>query len=359
MSPFTPRPLERFIAIDHACGWPNLTLLPDGALATLIWPEPCHGLWEGAAECWASTDGGRTWQKRGVPVPHSPGTNRMNLSAGLAADGALVAIVSGWAGRPPRGTPAQHAGQAMLESVPARSTDGGYAWEQFSPPAAPTGDLGARYSEGPRFCDTTGGPGLVPFGDIWPLGDGLLGAMFYTSRVHFYISADGGHSWSHRSTFGDLDRLNETTWLPLPDGRLLAAARTTGEHQQRLELYASTDAGRTWTFEQTLTGRNEHPAALTLLQDGAVLLTYGIRTEPLYGIGARLSRDGGRTWSEPRVLVDLEGSTNPNSPSPTARDGGYPATVQLADGTLVTAYYSKGVPSHTRYHVGILRWRID
>ncbi|MEY3773934.1 MAG: hypothetical protein RLZZ129_714, partial [Verrucomicrobiota bacterium] len=46
MIPFTPRPLERFIAIDHACGWPNLTLLPDGTLATLIWPEPCHGLWE-------------------------------------------------------------------------------------------------------------------------------------------------------------------------------------------------------------------------------------------------------------------------------------------------------------------------
>jgi hypothetical protein len=143
---------------------------------------------------------------------------------------------------------------------------------------------------------------------------------------------------------------------PLPDGRLLAAARTIGEHQQRLELYASTDTGRTWTFELALTGRNEHPAALTHLQDGSVLLTYGIRTEPLYGIGARLSRDGGRTWSEPCVLVDLEGSTNPHSPSLGAPDGGYPATVQLADDTLVTAYYSKGGPRHTRYHVGVLRW---
>lgn len=358
MIPFTPRPLERFIAIDHACGWPNLTLLPNGDIAALIWPDPCHGQWEGAAECWGSTNGGHTWAKRGVPVPHAPGTNRMNLSAGLARDGALVTLVSGWTGRTPRGIPVAHSkDHHLLPPLPARSLDGGRTWENFTAPLASAEDTGPHYGDGIRITTPTGAANLTPFGDIWPLADGALGTLFYSSRVHFHTSGDDGRTWTHRATFGQQDFFTETTWLPLPDGRLLAAARTTGD--QRLELFTSADQGRTWILDQPLTGHNEHPAALTLLQDGAVLLTYGIRTEPRYGIGARLSRDGGRTWSEPRVLVDLEGSTNPHSPSPTARDGGYPATVQLADGTLVTAYYSKGVPSHTRYHVGVLRWRLD
>jgi hypothetical protein len=355
---FIPKIIERYIAIDHACGWPNLTLLPGGEIAALVWPEPCHGEWEGAAECWVSPDDGRTWAKRGVPVPHTPGTNRMNLAAGLARDGALVALVAGWDGRTPRGIPTSHAGHHMTPPVPARSRDGGRTWENFPAPAAPAGELGARYGEGERFGDAAGGPGLTPFGDIWPLGDGLLGAMFYTSRVRFYVSADEGRTWTHRAGLGDPDRLNETTWLPLPDGRLLAAARTTGEHQQRLELFSSADQGHTWRFEQALTGCNEHPAALTLLQDGSVLLTYGIRTEPLFGIGARLSRDGGRTWSEPQLLVDLERASNLHCARPEWRDAGYPANVQVSDGTIVTAYYCKGVSAHQRYHVGVVRWRL-
>jgi hypothetical protein len=357
MSPaLAPRLLERIIAIDHACGWPNLTLLPDGSLAALVWPEPCHGLWEGAAVCWVSSDGGRNWTKRGVPVPHTPGTNRMNLAAGLACDGALVAVVAGWDGRPPRGTPASHVGQNLMPPIPARSRDGGHTWENFAVPVAPAEAVGPHYGDGRRFGQAGGGASLVPFGDIWPLGDGTLGFMAYTNRVHFYVSADDGRSWTHRATFGTPDGHNETTWLPLPDGRLIAAARTCGD--QHLDLFVSPDSGRTWTFTQAVTGKGEHPAALTALADGGLLLTYGIRTEPLFGIGVRLSRDQGRTWSEPRTLVDMETSTNSSDPNPTARDGGYPATVQLADGTLVTAYYCKGTPAHTRYHVGVVRWMI-
>ena len=354
---FIPRILERYIAIDHACGWPNLTLLPNGDIVTLIWPDHCHGQWEGAAECWGSTDGGHTWAKRGVPVPFVPGTNRMNLSAGLARDGALVSLVSGWEGRTPRGIPGGHtSADRMLPPIPARSIDGGYTWENFTAPLSATEDTGPHYGDGIRMTTATGAANLTPFGDIWPLADGALCTMFYSSRGHFYVSSDEGRTWTHRATFGSQDYFTETTWLPLPDGRLIAAARTSKD--QRLELLTSDDQGRTWVLDQPLTGNNEHPAALTLLHDGAVLLTYGIRTDALYGIGARLSRDGGRSWSEPQVLVDLEGSTNPHSHSHTVRDAGYPATVQLADGTIVTAYYCKGVSAHLRYHVGVARWRL-
>ena len=58
--------------------------MPDGAVVATIFNQPCHGAWEGDVECWASTDGGRLWQLRGVPAEHEPRTNRMNVAAGLA-----------------------------------------------------------------------------------------------------------------------------------------------------------------------------------------------------------------------------------------------------------------------------------
>ena len=37
-------------------------------------------------------------------------------------------------------------------------------------------------------------------------------------------------------------------------------------------------------------------------------------------------------------------------------DGGYPCSVQLSDGTLVTAYYRSRIPGHQRYHMGAVFW---
>ena len=48
----------------------------------------------------------------------------------------------------------------------------------------------------------------------------------------------------------------------------------------------------------------------------------------------------------PMVLVDFDD----------AWDGGYPASVQFEDGTIVTAYYASGASFHNRYHMGVIRW---
>ena len=49
----------------------------------------------GAAECWNSPDG-EFWTKRGIPAPNEPHTNRMNVAAGLAKNGDLLVLCSGW-----------------------------------------------------------------------------------------------------------------------------------------------------------------------------------------------------------------------------------------------------------------------
>lgn len=335
---------ERFIAIDGSCGWPNLNLLPDGKLVTVIWPHSNHGFTEGSAESWLSTDGGKTWKRGGVPVPHQPGMNRMNVAVG-AIDNRLVTLGGGWS----KVVPLQEDGTyksdgtrgITLQPVTATSDDAGATWRQI-----PEKDLPLR----------PGGKGLVPYGRVAKLADGSIGVCLYGDGVFFFTSTDGGENWSLRGTIVTGKEHNETTWVRLDNGDLYAAVRTYGD--MRLDGYRSTDEGRTWKNEGPITLARQHPADLLKLPDGRILLTYTGRNPGLYGIWVQMADPSAKSWSSPMLLVDLEGSTQLQlTPTPSS-DGGYPSTVQLADGTFVTLYYSRGIPQHQRYHVGVVRWRL-
>ena len=322
--------MERYIVVDNVCAWPNLTKMPDGAIVATIFNQPCHGLWEGDVECWASTDGGRIWKYRGTPAPHEPGTNRMNVAAGLAANGDLIVLASGWSHRPRRGEyaadyvapPPDH----CLLPWTCRSHDGGRTWTHAEVPLPP----GA----------------IVPFGDIVQLHDGTIGACVYGGdSSHFYVSLDHGCTWQMRGII-QATGLTETTPLVLPDGQLLACARTTGD--MHLEMFRSTDQGRTWRNEGAVSQAMQHPASLLNLADGRVLLTYGNRSSGHQGIDIRIGEDFGRTWVAPMQLIALDPG-----------DFGYPATVPGNDGELVTAWYHGGIATHRRYHMGAAIWRMD
>ncbi len=329
--------MERYIAIDNVCAWPNLTRLPDGALVATIFNQPCHGRWEGDVECWASEDGGRFWRLRGTPAPHEPGTNRMNVAAGLARNGDFIVLASGWSHRPRKGEGAAGHDASAHTLLPwvCRSSDSGRTWthaETLWPP-------------------DNGSARIIPFGDIVQLQDGTLGVCIYSwqppeeHNCYFYSSADDGRTWTLRGVIRE-SNINETTPLVLPNGEVLACARTLDD--QHLELFRSTDHGRTWRREQAVSQGSQHPAHLLNLADGRVLLTYGDRRYLHPGIEARVSADGGRSWGAPLRIVELEPG-----------DLGYPATEPGADGTLVTVWYSSGVGVHRRYHVGAAVWRLE
>jgi hypothetical protein len=59
-------------------------------------------------------------------------------------------------------------------------------------------------------------------------------------------------------------------------------------------------------------------------------MSYGYRRSP-FGNQVRVSSDHGRTWSEPLTISD-DGAGG---------DLGYPSTVQLDDGSLVTVWYER------------------
>ncbi|MFO0808525.1 MAG: sialidase family protein [Gemmataceae bacterium] len=66
-----------------------------------------------------------------------------------------------------------------------------------------------------------------------------------------------------------------------------------------IETFRSRDDAKSWQPDAVAvpdTGEG-NPASLIRLKDGRLCVTYGYRAAP-FGIRARLSGDGGRTWGE-------------------------------------------------------------
>ena len=329
--------MERYIAIDNVCAWPNLTVLADGTLTTTIYNRPVHGRWHGDVEVWASNDDGSLWERRGVAAAGEPPGNRMNVAAGAAANGDLLVIASGWTPVLEAGTEDPDFGfrtRQVLDARVCRSADGGRTWNH-----ADTVDL-------PSPTDLW----FIPFGNITRGPNGLAVPCYSASpdgkRNTSWIlrSSDDGCSWGDGSMIV-ADDFNETDILHLGDGRWLAACRTVQD--AHVQLFASDDDGRSWQDRGPLTLPGQHPPHLLGLADGRILLSYGLRNDGLFGLGVRLSDDDGASWSAPRVLVQFEGAT----------DGGYPSSTECEDGTIVTAYYANKVVAHSRYHMGVVRWQ--
>lgn len=316
----------QIVAVREACAWPNLTLLPGGDIVALIFNRPYHGSGPGDVECWATADNGRTWERRAVAAARpDPDSNRMNVAAGLAPSGALVAVVSGYhslsAGGP-------HVDRILSAQV-CRSSDGGRTWIR-------TSDL----------PDSPDGLRLIPFGDIAVGGDGHARVFAYTAgrrwAAYMLTSRDDGHRFDSPVELGE--GLNECAPLHLGGGRWIAAVRT--GTSQDLHLLRSDDDGSSWRDDGPVTQANQHPGHLLRLRDGRILMTYGDRRPAQPGIEAVLSADEGRTWGEPLRLLALP-----------MVDLGYPSCVELPDGRVLTAYYAQRGPGCDGYHMGTVTWR--
>lgn len=331
-----PANIRRFIAIDNVCAWPSLTVQRDGSIIATLHNEPSHGLHEGDVDCWGSADG-EQWKKLGTPAAHEPDTIRMNHAAGLAKNGDMLVLCSGWTNlkQPQRPKQADFRDDILSNWV-CRSSDGGRTWTQIKSFPAPD----AGWSE------------YIPFGDIKKGDDGALHVSCYGGeftdpakssktknyRAWHFRSDDDGKTWKRTSVIGKTH--NETTILHLGGKRWMAAAR-----EAAMDLFVSEDDGETWGQPLTVTAKNEINGHLLRLKDGRLLLSYGSRIKDKTGVLAKLSSDEGKTWGEPLRIA-----------STLVSDCGYPSSVQRADGNIVTAWYSKASNNHDRYHMGVAIW---
>ena len=204
--------------------------------------------------------------------------------------------------------------QAELGEWVLRSTDGGL-------------NFSARIA---TIVNSPHGPLQLKDGRILYIGKEL---WTKNQRIGAVESKDDGLSWNWLSEIpgrpgDDVERdYHELHAVESDDGRIVAQIRHQGKVDKNWTLQTeSTDGGKTWTIPRAITFGI--PSQLLKLRDGRLLMTYGHRRLP-FGNQARLSTDHGRTWSEP-MIVSGDG---------TVGDLGYPSTVELADGTLLTVWY--------------------
>ena len=330
--------IETCVAIQNVCAWPNLKRLGNGTLIATIFNQPCHGRWEGDLDCWASEDEGQTWRFRGRPGVHEPGVARMNCAAGLAQNGDLIVLVSGWSHRGPAYSISNDAERRPLRAWVCRSSNAGATWQ-----------VSDAFPDAPDDTDLGRDNAYRPFGDIVIAADGSLCVSGYLAKgverqSYLFRSRDDGHTWGERVVLNPVG--NETAILHLGDGRWLASSRNNhrSRRHQIVELCVSEDDGHTWKRDQPLTLPMQVTSHLVRLADGRVMLSYGNRNWGNYGVDVRFSEDEGKTWSASVRIAD----------APFA-DCGYPSSVQLSNGRLVTAYYTK-VSEDFHYDMRVAIW---
>jgi len=204
---------------------------------------------------------------------------------------------------------------AQLGEWVLRSTDGGKTW---SPPIA-------------TIVNSPHGPTQLKDGRLLYVGKKLWKD---DGRIGVAESKDDGLSWTWLSDIptrpGDVVKngYHELCALETDDGRIITQIRNHNKPDVGSTLQCeSSDGGMTWTVPKSIDVWGL-PSHLLKLKDGRFVMTYGYRRKP-FGNQARVSADQGRTWSEPMV-VSADGE---------AGDLGYPSTVELADGTLLTVWY--------------------
>jgi hypothetical protein len=211
------------------------------------------------------------------------------------------------------------------------STDRGHRWEgPFRLPLFGQRGVAARTDylvNGPRDC-------LLVLTASKPSGE--------EGRPFCARTTDGGRSWDFVSWINE--KPNGYAIMPstirLSERELFTAIRCRDETKAWIETYRSLDNGQHWKLKNIPAPAlgTGNPPSMIRLRDGRVCLTYGYRAAP-FGMRARLSQDGGRTWDPEIILRDDGGGT----------DVGYPRTVQRPDGKIVTIYYFHDQPKGDRY----------
>lgn len=315
-------------------GWPTVARRSNGELLVAYsGGREAHICPFGRVELMRSPDGGRTWSwpevvmdspidDRDAGVLETPaGSLLITTFTSLAYENTWKRDAANWpaerrqmweaVGR--RSSPEQR--KALLGSWMLRSTDGGMMWS--APYRVPVNS-----PHGPVAL--AGGRLLYAGKQLWE-GEGKIGVC---------ESTDDGRTWRWLAEIptrpGDsVTGYHELHAVETADGRILAQIRNEnrGENAGQTLQSESADGGKTWSVPHSI-GVWGLPSHLLRLGDGRLLMSYGHRREP-FGNQARVSTDHGRTWSKAKTISD----------DGVRRDLGYPSTVELPNGRLVTVWY--------------------
>jgi len=350
----------RVITLDsYYSGWPTVARRKSGELL-VVWSggREGHVCPFGRVDMMVSRDDGTTWQwpqtlmdgpsddrDAGI-VETARGTLLVTTFTSLAYESPLNNALKKGAGTAGAWDPERlkrwqlahnrlnaEQRQKELGEWMIRSTDGGITWS-------------ARY---PTIVNSPHGPTQLSDGRLLYAGKEL---WTKEQRIGVCESTDDGQTWKWLAEIptrpGDSKSIyHELHAIEAADGRLIAHIRNENKTDYGETLQSeSTDGGKTWSEPHKI-GVWGLPSFLTKLRDGRLLMSYGHRRAPL-GNQTRVSGDHGRTWSEP-LIISGDGSSG---------DLGYPSTVELADGSLLTVWYEK-MKDRPKSVLRQARWQLE
>lgn len=244
--------VERVDVVHGGGYFPVLVRLDNGELGAALRGGDTHVGSKGRLDWVRSTDQGHTWTIS--PLADAPMDDR-NPAVGQLRDGTLLVTYIIDRSYGPGGERLKELHRDGLYTV--RSHDRGRTWDP--PVKSPVDPV----------------HGASPYGKMVQLADGTVLLAVYYERgpglnhetSYLYRSRDGGKTWGDPTLIAD--HFNETGLALLPDGKLLAVARS--HHGGYLAITTSSDQGRTWSPLRPITADREHPADVVLLRDGRLL----------------------------------------------------------------------------------------
>jgi hypothetical protein len=277
--------------------------------------KPATGHIDGESEAVLvrSRDGGKTWGKPELIYKQEYGVQDPSLAQ--LRDGTIICNFFQW--KVMYKEPWHH---EPVSTGLVRSFDNAATWEKT-----------------PVYPEVIGYLFHGPTEPVLQLPDGDLLMPLYGNRVGGYYEAfvirsrDNGINWTDPVLLGTDPFQNvlfeEPSLCLAKSGKILAVMRD-DRFGYFMQTY-STDGGKTWAFPRRLDIWG-CPANLLTLSDGRILMTYGYRRPP-YSVRGCISEDEGNTWNLGDELIFRSDGLH--------GDLGYPSSIELASGRVMTSYY--------------------